>query len=82
MDLANWQLDLERFCGIIRIRAKWGIKDFKRSWLQLSKPLPSDDHLFWQLLWTSSMRLHNHHQRVMRVGQIGNVFIADQMIDE
>lgn len=79
---SDWQLDLERFCGQIRVRAEWGLKDFKRSWLILSKPLPSDDHNLRKLIWTTSMRLHNFRQRSMRVGQIGNVFTNDQILEE
>ena len=40
---AEWQLSFEDYCSGIRIASEWGIKDLKRSWLILSRPLPSDN---------------------------------------
>ena len=74
---AQFQLLLEQFCGKIRLGAEWGIKDLKGSWLIFKSPLPSDCMYKRKLIWVTVLHLHNFRQRVMKIGQIGNVFELD-----
>lgn len=76
---AKWQLDLEQFCGKVRISSEWGIKDLKNSWrLFKSQPLPSDDPVKRKAIWKLVMHLNNFRARRMKIGQMATVFLKDK----
>jgi hypothetical protein len=75
---AQWQLNLEAFCGKVRMSSEWGIKGLKNVWRRFKMPLPSDDDTMRRETWKLILHLHNYRGRKMGVGQMRTVFEQDK----
>ena len=74
---AEFQKNLEEFCGKVQLSSEWGIKGIKRTWRKLSEKLPSDDGNFRKGLWLATLRLNNFQVHTMQKGQMTTVFLTD-----